>query len=72
MVRLKDGEKKRTIGLDAISRVSLLLPRLSVRLIGGIFSKDATGFERVRFPEAHRPIAGIVLDGRMSATCGRG
>lgn len=43
-----------------------------MRVMGGISSKDTVtaGFERVRFPEEPRPTAGIVLDGKMSATCG--
>jgi hypothetical protein len=70
-VRSLKGDTKRTIGFGVFSRVSfnsLLLHALAVRLIGWI-SKEAAGFERVRFPEAPRPAAGFVLDGRMSATC---
>jgi len=75
LLRLNDSEKRvqRTIGLDTLSCVSLLLLRLlrlSVRLMGWISSKDGTGFDRMRFPEAPRPTAGIVLDGKMSATYG--
>jgi hypothetical protein len=64
-----EGGLKRTIGFAIFSRVSLLLHILSVRLMGWISPKDAAGFVRVRFPVDPRPTVGIVLDGRMSATC---
>jgi len=62
------GSSKQTIGFDTVSCVSLLLHMLEVWLIGSI-SKDAAGFERICFPDAPHPTAGIILDGRMSATC---